>query len=144
MKTTYSYTILRYVHDTTSSEFLNVGVVLYSPEAKYASAICRPTYGRLAKTFPGMEGENFKQLMRYIQARLEELGARVREELPIDKPPRSVMDLAHAVLPPDDSSLQWSPMGSGLTEDPSRTLDQLFERMVTRYDDRPPEQSRSD
>lgn len=33
MKTQYPYTysVLRYVHDVTSGEFVNVGVVLYSP-----------------------------------------------------------------------------------------------------------------
>jgi hypothetical protein len=37
----YTYTVLRYVHNTTSGEFVNVGVVLYAPEARYASAVCR-------------------------------------------------------------------------------------------------------
>jgi hypothetical protein len=144
MKTSYSYTILRYVHDTTTGEFVNVGVALYAPDAKYASALCRSTYGRLAKVFPGLDGDNFKQLMRFIQARLDELGARLREELPLQKSSASIMDLAHAVLPPDDSSLQWSPMGAGLTENPSDTLERLFQRLVLRYDDKPPEISRTD
>ena len=51
----YTYTILRYVHDTSTGEFANVGVVLSSPEAHYANAILRPTYGRLSKMFPGFD-----------------------------------------------------------------------------------------
>jgi hypothetical protein len=47
------------------------------------------------------------------------------------------MPLAHSVLPPDDSSLQWSEPGSGITEDPSATLESIYARMVTRYDKSP-------
>ena len=144
MKSTYTYTVLRYVHDITTGEFVNVGVALYAPEAKYASALCRSTYGRLSKVFPGVDGEVFKGLMHFVQSRLEELGDGVREELALDGLPKSVMELAHAVLPPDDSSLQWSPPGSGLTENPSQTLEGLFDRLVLRYDERPIKERRSD
>ncbi len=65
MKTAYTYTVLRYVHDTATGEFVNTGVALYAPEARFAGALCRTTYGRLRKVFPGMDGESFKSLMRY-------------------------------------------------------------------------------
>jgi hypothetical protein len=144
MKTSYSYTVLRYVHDTTTGEFVNVGVALLAPEARYVSALCRTTYGRLGKVFPGMNGESFKSLMRYIQSRFEEMGMNLREELPLDKTPPSVMPLAHSILPPDDSSLQWSEPGGGTTDDPSGTLEKIFSRMVTRYDEAPQYERRSD
>ena len=144
MKTAYTYTVLRYVHDTATGEFVNVGVALYARDVRYASAQCRSTYGRLSKTFPGMDGEAFKNLMRYIQSRLEEKGDGIRNELSLDGLPDSVMQIAHAVLPPDDSSLQWSPAGGGLTEDPSQTLEALFDRLVTRYDERQQQERRSD
>ena len=51
MKTTFTYAILRYVHDIATGEFVNMGVALYAPEAKYVSAICSPRYGRLSKMF---------------------------------------------------------------------------------------------
>lgn len=142
-KIAYSYTVLRYVHDTTTGEFLNVGVVLCAPEARYASAMCRQTYGRLSKAFPGVSGDHFRSLMRYIQARIEELGDRFNGELPLSDA-KTALDFAQAILPKDDSSLQWSPLGAGRTEDPSRTLEQLFERLVRRYDDKPQREGRTD
>jgi Protein of unknown function (DUF3037) len=51
MKTTFTYTVLRYVHDIATGEFVNMGVVLYAPEARYVSALCNPRYGRLSKMF---------------------------------------------------------------------------------------------
>lgn len=144
MKTAYTYTVLRYVHDTATGEFVNVGVALYSREARYASAQCRTTFGRLSKTFPGMDGEAFKNVMRYIQSQLEELGDKIRNELPLEGLPKSVMEIVHRILPADDSSLQWSAEGGGLTENPLQTLESLFDRLVTRYDERPQQERRSD
>ncbi|MGH9799255.1 MAG: DUF3037 domain-containing protein, partial [Blastocatellia bacterium] len=131
----YTYTVLRYMHDITTGEFVNVGVALYAPDARYAGALCRPTYGRLTKVFPGTNGEYFKSLMRHIQTRFENLGEQIATQLPLNQGD-SVLDLAKTILPNDDSSLQWSPMGGGRTANPSQTLEQLFERMVMAYDDR--------
>lgn len=144
MKNHYTYSVLRYVHDTTTGEFVNVGVVLYSRDGRYASALCRSTFGRLAKTFPGIDGDAFKSLMRFVQSRIEELGDGLKQELPLHGHPASVMEVAHAVLPPDDSSLQWSPPGSGLADNLSQTLEALYDRLVTRYDERPQQERRSD
>ena len=140
-KIAYSYTVLRYVHDTTTGEFLNVGVVLSAPQARYASAMCRQTYGRLSKAFPGVSGDHFRSLMKYIQARIEELGDQFNGELPLSDA-KTALDFAQSILPKDDSSLQWSPLGSGLTNDPSRTLEQLFDRLVSRYDEKPQREGR--
>lgn len=144
MKTPYQYSTLRYVHDTTTGEFVNVGVVIYSREARYASALCRTTFGRLSKTFPDMDGEAFKGVMRHVQSRIEELGDDLKNELPLNGLPESVLSVAHKVLPPDDSTLQWSPAGAGLADDLALALASLFERMVSRYDERPQQERRTD
>lgn len=137
MSTTYgySYAVLRYVHDTTSGEFINVGVALYAREARFLGATCRPTYGRLNKTFPGLNPDHFKSLMRYIQAAFDRLGIDLRDELPLTNA-TGIEDWTQLVLPQDDSSLQWSPAGSGRTANPAETLDLLFDRMVMRYEER--------
>jgi hypothetical protein len=144
MKTAYTYTVLRYVHDTTTGEFLNVGVALYAPEAFFLGALCRTTYGRLTKIFPGVDGETFKSLMRYVQSSFAAHGEKLRKELPLDGKAQTVMEAAHAVLPRDDSSLQWSEMGSGLADDPSLTLEKLYQRMVETYEQTPRQSGRTD
>jgi len=52
--------------------------------------------------------------------------------------------LAHAILPPDDSSLQWSQVGGGITENPSLTLEQIYKRFVERYEEPSAQETRSD
>jgi hypothetical protein len=135
MKVPYTFTVLRYVHDIATGEFVNVGVALYAPGVKFIEARCRTTYGRLTKAFPGLDGEAFKSLMRRINHRFEEIAAEVANELPLKGSPTAIMELAWSVLPPDDSSLQWSPPGGGVAEDLSATLTQLYDRMVHRYED---------
>ena len=44
----------------------------------------------------------------------------------------------------DDSSLQWSSCGTGVTDDPAKTLDELFERLVTRHEEAHPAVRRED
>ena len=139
----YTYTVLRYVHDVTSGEFVNVGIALYAPQAHYLGALCRTTYGRLNKVFPGVNAEHFKALMRHIQNSFEERGERLSSELQLISP-SGVIEIAQSVLPKDDSSLQWSPSGSGRTDDPAQVLEKLFNRMVMRYEDKQASSNRTD
>lgn len=105
----YSYTVLRYVHDTMTGEFVNVGVALHAPDAGYLSAICRTTYRRVSAAFPGLKGEHFRAVMRHVQARFEQMGERLSTESK-GSGSQSLLDIARGVLPADDSSI---PMGTG-------------------------------
>jgi len=137
----YSYIVLRYVHDTMTGEFVNVGVALHAPEAGYLGAICRTTYRRVSAAFPGLRREHFRAVMRHIQASFEQMGEQMGERLsaqPIVPDGRALQDIARSVLPADDSSLQWGPVGVGLASDPSQKLEALFDRMVMRHDEPPP------
>lgn len=133
--TNYTYTVLRYIHDTTSGEFVNVGVAIHAPSSNYTKIMCRTTYGRLSKVFPGIKPESFKNMMREIQSKFNVSGDKLHIGLPF-KSYNSILDFAKTILPADDSSLQWSPVGAGRTSDPEETLNKLYERMVMRYEDK--------
>ena len=132
-KSPYTFSTLRYVHDVTTGEFLNVGVALYAPEYRFVSVQCRTAYKRLKDVFPSLDGESFRASMRHIMARFERLQEEAHDQLELSSR-SNILDFAYAVLLKDDSSLQWSPAGSGLTNDPEATLEQLYDRLVTRYD----------
>src|SRR5260221_634055 len=144
MKTTFTYTVLRYVHDVATGEFVNMGVALYAPQAKYISAICNPRYGRLSKMFLEVNGDHLRSLVRFIQARFEEHAAKFSAELPLAGQPKTIMEIAHGILPADDSSLQWSEPNGGITENPTATLEQLYTRLVEKYEQRTQLPSRLD
>lgn len=47
-------------------------------------------------------------------------------------------------MPEDDSSLQWSEMGGGVSADLEKTLESLFQRLVMKYDSKQERDSRDD
>jgi hypothetical protein len=143
MKTPYSFTVLRYFHDVMTGEFVNVGVVLYSPQPNFLDCRITQLYGRLSKVFGEVNGDHFRKIVKYISSQLEEKGDRLKTELPFTKY-QSVLDVVGTVLPPDNSSLQFSPAGYGVAEDLQKTLEHLYLRYVEKYQERPAKYSRSD
>lgn len=133
-KTPYTYIVLRYVHDIATGEFLNVGVALLAPEKRYVNAVCRTSFHRLKLAFPSLDGDSFRSAMRHVTHSFERFQQELLDELALRSDCSDVTAFAHAVLGPDDSSLQWSQMGSGVTTDPERALEQLYERLVMAYE----------
>lgn len=129
----YTYVLLRYRHDPLAGEVVNVGVLVHCAPAGYLGIKVRRTIGRLSKMFPDMEKAN---LMGGLQA-IERGVARLREQSlsGMFVPDTDAAKLARQALPDDDSSLVWGPMGSGVTRDPEATIDKLYHRFVSRYDE---------
>ncbi|RYD75162.1 MAG: DUF3037 domain-containing protein [Verrucomicrobiaceae bacterium] len=144
MKTAYTYTILRYVHDVAAGETLNVGIVLYAPSVRYVGALLQTRYSRLRQAFPMLDGDAHRQLMRYLQNRFDDLQGRVSTELPFNPQPESIDTVVCQVLPKDDSSLQWSQPGGGLTANPEAELERLYARLVAANDQARAEDGRDD
>lgn len=132
-KQAYSYTVLRYVHDVVAGEALNVGVVLHSPAPGFLKARTRKTITRLRNVFPDLERHDFVEAMRSVDRGVIELAKKIKGE-PLFNGHLNAREYSLKVLPQDDSALQWSPVGTGLTTDPAQTLERLYERFVVRYD----------
>ena len=144
MKNAFSFSILRYVHDVVTEEFINVGVVLYCRPLRYLGVLCNSRYRRLSETFKDVNGDHYRDVVRYVEARLEAEGERMATELPFEKLPAGVLEITGRILPPDDTALQFSAERGGLTEDPAKTLDMLYERYVDRYTGKALKPSRTD
>ena len=132
MKTAYTFVTLRYVHDVVTGEFANVGVVLYAPAERYLEARFTSSYERLNALFVKIDHANYRNLIRYLGNRFVELAAEVRGGLNL-APVQGIDELVRRVLPPDDSSLQWSAMSGGFSADVGETVGQLYARMIERY-----------
>ncbi|WP_158295651.1 DUF3037 domain-containing protein [Crenalkalicoccus roseus] len=131
----YTYTILRYLHDPRAGEALNVGVVLHVPAERKLLARLRSTFGRVKAAFPDLDGEAFKQALREVERGIERV-ARELEKGGLLAAAGDAAAFARRGMPDDDSALQWSPVGSGLTADAEATLERLYDRFVQRHDDR--------
>jgi hypothetical protein len=132
MKSAYSYSVLRYFHDRVTQEFINIGVAVYSADAKFFDALCTSSYGRISHAFERIDGNRFRELSRYIQHQIARMGSASQVSLPFDAG-LGMEQLLARVLPPDDSALQFSKPGVGLSSDLNQTLIDLFQRYVERY-----------
>lgn len=144
MKTAYTFSVLRYVHDPVTGEFANIGVAMYAPAAKYLNALCASHYQRLSRMFEPIDGEHFRQITRFIESRIAALGQKLSSELPFKDAPRNIEELLAQVLPADDSAIQFSSAGGGFSSDLEKTLNELYLRYVERYLSKPTRPSRED
>ena len=135
-KQAYSYTVLRYVHDVVSGEALNVGVVMHAPATSFLKVRTRKTIGRLKQAFPDLDPAAFTDAMQAVERGFSAVAIQANE-MPLFDARTDARAHALKVLPDDDSALQWSQTGTGLTADPARTFERLYERYVTRYDSAP-------
>lgn len=132
MRVAYTFSVLRYVHDPVTQEFVNIGVAVFSPKAKYLRAKCTPNYSRITHMFQEIDGQRFRQLSRYVQDQICAAGQEYESALPFEAGP-ALEHLLSRALPPDDSALQFSKAGAGLSADLDRTLCDLYQRHVERY-----------
>jgi hypothetical protein len=140
----YNYSILRYVHDPSSGEFINVGVALHSEEDRFFDIEIRTTLGRISETFPDIKASALKYLLRSIQKSFSSLGEAYSAQSDFEERAKNLHELIYSVLPKDDSSLIWAPISSGISDDPKNTLSKLFQRYVTKYDHKKQWQRRTD
>jgi len=131
--TTYTYTILRYIHDTTTGEFVNVGVALYAPEFRLVRAQCQHKYSRIKSMFPGAHGQEIRAVLRHIENGFKKVASRLETQLP-QEGINTALDAALKVLPKDDSALQWTPAKQGRCVGIEDELERLYTRYVSKYD----------
>ncbi len=132
MKVSYNFSVLRYVHDPVTQEFVNIGVAVLARDARYLRARCTTNYGRVSHLFGKIDGQRFRQIVRQIEDQIGEAGRRYQAQLALEAE-RSLDQFLARILPPDDSAFQFSAPGVGVSSDLDRTLNELFQRYAERY-----------
>lgn len=145
-KLPFQYSVLRYVHDAATGEFLNVGLAVYSKPARYFKVQIQTQYRRVTAAFPTADGEFYRQYAARLQSSFDKVTAEFTNgQLGLwDELPATLEELLSRVLPVDDSLFQFSEVQGGLAIDLAQTFSSLYARMVTRYAEQPTSESRSD
>ena len=133
----FQFAVLRYIHDPATQEFMNVGVALYSKEARFLEARINTRYGRLSKAFlTQVNGSHYRRVTSHLSRAIERIHGRYQNEFPFEELPAQIEVVLSQILSPDDSSLVFGGFGAGLAEDLNEELAHLFDRLVERYVDR--------
>lgn len=134
-KIPFKFRILRYIHDSFTGEFLNIGLALYSQAIPYLQIRLLQKYGRITNTFPGVEGYDFHRYISSLQNKFDNLADKINsKQLTIEQLSLEGIDnLLATVLPPDDSAVQFGPIQGGMAGDLGAVFSDLYFRLVEEY-----------
>ncbi|WGL50928.1 DUF3037 domain-containing protein [Nocardioides sp. BP30] len=130
----YQYVALRCVPRVEREEFVNVGVVLYCPEARFLASASRVDPSRLAAFAPGLD-------LVAVHSALAAIDMVCRGEAPGGGGERAtaygVRVLADTqssrfgfLKAPRSTVIQPGPVHGGVTADPATELERLLDRLV--------------
>lgn len=142
-KQRYTYTVLRYVHDVVTSEFVNVGVLMFAPASNTVKVAVRTSIGRIKHIFPDLDRQAFLSSMKAAERAVRKISKNL-DQGDLLAEFTDAAAIARKVLVSDDSSLQWSPVSGGLTDDTDKTFDRVYRRYVSRYDIKSPHRRSDD
>ncbi len=129
----YEFCTLRYFHDVWTGEFLNIGVVLFSPEQDFLGWRIDHETQRPSSTFGDINKELLQGFTLNLAHLLQQTSQNIKSHPQVSKR-EGLSEILTRLLPHDDSSFQWGPMGGGITNSPEREFESLYERYVGRYE----------
>lgn len=129
---TYSYQVLRYIHDRATGEFVNVGIIIAFPEQHTLTLHAKftPRFQRLSAFFGPHEvdGKGITQLLKKLENRVQDWN-NAQKLTHAD----SLGAITEQLLRPDTSSLVFSEVATALAADAESSLNYLYDRFVSRY-----------
>ena len=120
----FDYAILRVVPRVEREELINAGVILFCLERDFLQARVEIDEARLRALWPGTDVDLIRQHLEAIPR----ICSGSPDAGPIAR--LSQRERFHWLVSPRSTMIQVSPVHSGLCEQPERTLDELFRRMV--------------
>jgi hypothetical protein len=120
----FDYAIVRVVPRVEREEFLNAGVIVFCLEREWLGARVALDRGRARTLWPDLD----LALVEEHLAVIPRICAGGEDAGPIGR--LSLRERWHWLVAPRSTVVQVSPVHAGLCDDPARTLDRLYERMV--------------
>ena len=120
----FSYAVYRLVPDLQRGESLNVGVIVFSRPRDFLGVRMQLDETRLAALNPGCDPAPLRPQL----AAIERVAAGVPDGGPIAKLDTTAR--FHWLTAASSTAIQPSQVHTGLTDDPQRELDELFDKLV--------------
>ena len=140
----FQYSVLRYIHDFETGEFLNVGFAMFSKEGQYFNVELTKKYKRITDTFPGADGKYIHWYLSRLQTKFDQFKKEFSSSQYDLYSYKSIQEILNSILPIGDSSLQFTQPQGGLTGNPDETFIDRFQRLVEFYFEEDPRPGKKD
>ena len=132
--TSYQYSVIRYHHDLSTGEFLNIGIAIYAPELNYFKAQITSKYSRITDTFCTANGEEYRyyinRLMRRFENKNHDLSS--TQDALFNKESTDLEKILREYLR-KESSFQYSNPSSGISKSSIDSIDKAFNNLYDKY-----------
>ena len=128
--TTYHFRVLRYVHDVSTEEFVNIGVVMWIPEHSTLMFRVNEQSRRLSGFFNDFDSKSYRLMIRNLQSSFNKVALDLPTLRLFKAKPENTSEIFYELVREDASCFQWSSIMSGISTVPEQRLDQLFEEFV--------------
>lgn len=126
----YQYQIIRYVHDHFTGEYVNVGVVVYSPENHFLASKTTRKYQRITSMFAEANGKWIQRVLRDFEDKLEIASKRLTD---LFQPSQQIDNVTGSILPMDDTAIRLSETQFGIDVDLNAALEDLYQSLIEKH-----------
>ncbi len=126
----YQYQIVRYIHDLVTSEFINVGIVVYNSDVKFLKSKFISKYSRVTQFFPEANGHYLISSLKQFDKNINKI-SKEQNELFFDF--NSLEEITSSFLPKDDSALICSEVFTALDVNLDSAIDYLYNNLIDKY-----------
>jgi len=126
----YQYQIIRYIHDHFTGEYVNVGVVVYSPENHFLKSKITRKYQRITSMFADANGKWVQKVLRDFEDQLALQSKRLTD---LFQPSQKIEYVTGSIIPNDDTAIRLSPPQFGIDVHLDSALEDLFQSMVEKH-----------
>jgi hypothetical protein len=124
---TYQYQLIRYQHDHFTGEFVNMGIIVYSPEMNFLECKVTNRYQRLNDFFPAANGKFTRKILHHIEQQIRKAANTLQE---LFAPSNNLLVITDKILPPDNNAIRLSEVRTALDVDMNAALHYLYFEMV--------------
>lgn len=130
MKKSYSYAVIKYVHDPVADEALNVGVLVYAADSRFVDVRFEYNFERYSQTFANFDSQRYRQVLRNFEATIEELREQLAAGDLFSQLPSDAASVVARVWPDTYLSFRSGPPLRGITPNLVGVVAELFDRFV--------------
>jgi hypothetical protein len=142
--TPYHFTLLRYIHDASSEEFANVGVLMWLPEERRLLFRMHERYARLSAFFGNFDGVGYRQMSKALVRRVRGLQRELEQGTLLVEAAAGIGAIMTRLVPEDSTCFGWSKAMGGIADDAELRLEQLLSEFVTSRDATAPRERRDE